>query len=445
MDEKQRQAIGLKKFSIISPVINGQHESNIEYFRSVAAEPIDMPHLGMRKYSERTLQGWLNDYRRYGLDGLVKDQRSDKGKHRRITAELSDKIVDTRKSLPGMPITVFYEQLISEGIIDPLKVSRSTIYRFVEDMNIAGAFKEETDETEIRRFSYEYVGDLMQADVLYGPKVKVNGKKQQVYLHMFIDDRSRYPMYSQFYLAQNFESLRRGFKEAVMRRGVPRLMYTDNGKIYRSQQFEFICASLGCTLLHSQPFVPRGRGKVERIFKTVRMRFLSRINENDIESLDQLNMWYFKWLEEDYCRKAHSGLDGLTPHDVLMSQVDRLKIITDKKFLDECFMYRLSRKVQHDATVQIDNVLYETDPVFSGKRIDLRYEPEWIGDETKTLPIYMDGKNVSEAKMVRFYDNAHMKRRYPGNRKSPEMRPDSNNRETQISFADMMVGGDSNV
>jgi len=80
---------------------------------------------------------------------------------------------------------------------------------------------------------------------------------------MFIDDASRYPVYSQFYLSQNFETLRHCFKEAVLRRGIPRLVYTDNGKIYRSQQFEYICASLGATLLHSQPFEPQGRGYVK--------------------------------------------------------------------------------------------------------------------------------------------------------------------------------------
>jgi hypothetical protein len=445
MDEKQRQAVGLKKFSIISPVINGQVDSNIEYFRKVAAEPIDMPHIGMRKYSEKTLQGWLSDYRRFGLDGLTAEHRNDKGKRRKITHELADKIIDERKKSPGMPVTVFYERLISDGILDPTKISRSTVYRFIEDMNLSGTFKEDSDETEVRRFSYEHVGDLTQADVMYGPKIKVDGKKHQTYLHMFLDDRSRYPMYAQFYLTQNFESLRHAFKEAVLRRGTSRLMYTDNGKIYRSQQFEFICASLGCTLLHSQPFVPRGRGKVERIFKTVRMRFLSGINEDEIGSLDELNSLFFKWLEEDYCRKAHRGLDGQSPHDVLMSQLGRLKLITDKSIIDEIFMYRESRKIQPDATVQMKTILYETDPALAGKRIDVRYEPDWIGDETKKLPLYLDGKKVAEASMVRFYDNAHMKRKYPGNRKKPDSSASEKSPASIVSYADMMEGGDQVV
>jgi len=446
MDAKQREAIGLKKFSIISPVINGQVDSNIEYFNKVASEPLQMPVIGVRRYSAKTLQSWLCEYRRYGLDGLVRESRSDKGKSRKINAELGDKIIEVRKLNPGMPVTVLYERLISQDVIDPTEISRPTLYRYIEDMNIKGVFAEESDEKESRRFSYEHVGDLYQADVLYGPQIKIAGKNCATYLHMIIDDCSRYPVYSQFYPAQNFEMLRHCFKEAVLRRGIPRLMYTDNGKIYRSQQFEFICASLGCTLLHSQPFVPQGRGKVERMFRTVRMRFLSGLDTGGIGSLDELNMRYFKWLEDDYIRKTHSALNGCSPHDVLMSQLGNLKLVTDRALLDEAFLYRISRKIQHDATVQINNILYETDPAHAGHRLELRYEPDWIGDETKLLPIFSEGKKIGDARMVRFHDNARAKRKFPGNRKNPAKEKADGKPQNTISFTNMMkTEGSHNV
>jgi len=151
---------------------------------------------------------------------------------------------------------------------------------------------------------------------------------------------------------------------------------------------------------------------------------------------------YFKWLEEDYTRKAHSELSGLSPHDVLMSQVENLRLPTNRKIIDEVFFYRVSRKVQHDATIQIGNVLYETDPCFSGKRMEVRYEPEWIGDETKRLPLYHDGKKSGETWMVRFHDNARAKRKFPGNRASKQGGESKN--DNVISYSDMMGGG-SNV
>ena len=397
------------------------------------------PVTGERRYSEKTFQSWLCDYRRYGFDGLLKGPRSDKGKHRKINSEVGGHIIYARKNNPSMPVTVLYEKLVGEGIIDPLKISRPTVYRYVEDMNLSGAFTENSEKKDLRRFSYDKVGELFQVDLMYGPTIKDNGKRVRTYLHTFLDDCSRYPIWSQFYTSQNFETLRHCFKEAVLRRGAPRLVYSDNAKIYRSQQFEFICASLGSTLIHSQPFVPVGRGKIERMFRTVRMRFLSTIKEDKIDSVDFLNVMYFKWLEEDYTKKAHSELGGLSPHDVLMSQIETLKLPTDRDIIDEIFLYRVSRKVQHDATIQIANILYETEPCFAGKRMDVRFDPEWLGDENKKLPIYYDGKKAGDAWMVRFHDNARAKRKFPGNRRKAN--DGAKSAGSVISYSDMAGGG----
>jgi putative transposase len=446
MDDKTKNAIALKKFSIIGPVLNGQVPNNAEYFRKVANSPIEMPYYGIRNYSYKTLESWLCDYNKRGLDGLVRGCRSDKGKPRKISPELGEEILTRRKANPRIPITVLYEQMVSDGLIDPLSISRPTVYRYIEDLSLCGEFKNDEENPESLRFSHEHVGDLWQGDVMYGPYITIGKKKVQTYLHMFIDDASRYPLYSQFYLSQNFETLRHCFKEAVLRRGIPRLVYTDNGKIYRSQQFEYICASLGCTLLHSQPFVPQGRGKVERMFHTVRMRFLSSVDPSTLKDLDDLNQRFFKWLEDDYKRKSHKGLNGLSPHDVFMSQVSKLKLVTDVERTNECFLLRITRKIQPDATTQIENILYETDSRFSGKRVEIRYEPEWLNNVTKALPIYLDGKKTGEAKVVRFHDNAHAMRKFKGNRRKDiqsELTEQTSslgetNIKNTISYSDMM-------
>lgn len=153
------------------------------------------------------------------------------------------------------------------------------------------------------------------------------------------------------------------------------------------------------------------------MFSTVRMRFLSTLDPRTIQDLDALNQRYFQWLEEDYVRKAHAGLNNLSPHDVFMSQVPNLKLISDANRINEDFLIRITRKIQHDATTQLNNILYETDSRFAGKRVEIRYEPDWINDVTKTLPIFQDGKKIGEARVVRFHDNAHAMRKFKGNRR----------------------------
>ena len=76
MDEKERLAEALKKYSLISPVINGFESNAAGYFRRLSAEPIQMPVVGTRYYSDKTFRSWLDDYKNYGFDGLLKSPRS---------------------------------------------------------------------------------------------------------------------------------------------------------------------------------------------------------------------------------------------------------------------------------------------------------------------------------------------------------------------------------
>ena len=100
-----------------------------------------------------------------------------------------------------------------------------------------------------------------------------------------------------------------------------------------------------------------------------------------------------------------------------MSQVSKLKLVTDIERTNENFLLRITRKIQPDATTQIENILYETDSRFCGKRVEIRYEPEWLNDVTKLFQYMIDGKKLGEAKVVRFHDNAHAMRRFKGNRR----------------------------
>lgn len=451
MDEKTRQAIALKRFSVISPVLSGNVKNNREYFQELSKNPVDMPYLGTKLYHYKTFESWLYDYYRYGLDGLTPGFRNDKGKSRKISIELGDKIKEYRIKNPKMPITILYDKLISERIINPLELSRSSVYRYVADM-VLPAGGEVSGES--LRFSYQYPGEMWQGDVMYGPYIQVGKKKQQTYLHAFIDDATRMITHSKFFYEQNFETLRLCLKEAMLKNGIPRLIYTDNGKIYRSQQLEYICAGVGCTLLHSQPYVPKGRGKIERYFNTVRMRFLSNLAPKDIENLESLNEAYEKWLDSDYQKKAHSALNGKTPHQSFIDNIDRVKLVTDRNQLYENFLLRVSRKVCHDATIQVDNVLFETDPCLAGKRLEIRYEPDWLLDQTRKLQLYDDGKCIGEAKQIRFFDNAHVQRRFPGNRRkadaeTKDIPPLSKRTEdipkNTISFTNLAQGGAENV
>ncbi|ABY94294.1 MULTISPECIES: IS481 family transposase [Thermoanaerobacter] len=413
LDEKAREAIALKRFSLISPVLNGQVKNQKEYFDALSDKPIEIPYLGMRRYTPKTLRGWLYQYLRGGIEALKPGYRSDRGKYRKINFELSEKIKQKKLEHPEMPNKLLYETLIGEGIISPDKVSLSTFYRFLKNIPVKSLDKEKEGKT--KRFSHEFINELWQTDVMYGPYIKEGKTKRQTYLIAYIDDASRLCTYARFYYTQNFLALRDSFKEAVLRRGIPKMLYTDNGKIYRSTQFEYICASLGTSLIHAEPFSPHSKGKIERFFHTVRMRFLSTIDPTSIKSIDELNMMFFKWLEEDYNRKEHSSI-GMSPLDFFMSQISRVNMCGDIDMLNECFLIRVNRKVNKDATLKVENILYETEEKFKGMRLEVRYDPQWLKDNTPLL-LFHEGKKVGEAYKVNFHDNAKIPVEYIEDRK----------------------------
>lgn len=444
IDDAARNAIALKKFSIISPITNGQVSSIGAYCASVAENPIEMPHYGTKLYSPKTIATWYSDYIREGLDALKPKPRADKGGTRKITSEMEDVFIKKRKEYPRAPVTVIYDMLLSEGVITGSDISLSTITRFYNRIGMLPD-TESPQQKELRRFSHEAVNQLWQTDVMYGPYIKIDGKKQPTYLMAYIDDASRLITHAQFYLSQDILSLRHSFKEALLKRGIPKLLYTDNGKIYRCQAFEYLCANIGVTLLRAEPYTPTSKGKIERFFRSVRMRFLTTIKPDTISSINDLNELFGHWLREDYLKKPHSALDGKTPLECFLKQSDRINLISDLAVFHEKFLVKAERKVKQDATLSLNNDLYETAPALAGERVTVKYDPEELDHGISEVFLYKDDRLVGTARKIFFHDNAHIKRTGKQHREKPStpcplpMEEVISSPINSISYADMEV------
>ncbi len=415
LSSKDRESIALKKFSLISPVLNGQVEKQKEYFETLCVKPIDMPYFGPKIYSPKTLTTWLNEYRRGGIEALKPGYRNDRGKSRKVSLDIAEKIREKRARMPRISTILLYEELVRERVILPEKLSKATFYRFLaaNPELAAGKDPDSPGEKELKRFSHQWINELWQTDIMFGPYLRVGKSKRQTYLFAFIDDASRLITYAQFFFSQNFAAMRVALKEAVLRRGVPKMIYTDNGKVYRSGQLAMLCAGLGCSLIHTEPFTPSAKGKIERFFHTVRQRFLARLNPAVLKSIDELNLRFWQWLEEDYQRKTHSTIN-MSPLDFFVSQAHLVTLLPDPGLMEEFFLLRVNRKVNHDATLSVETVLYETDQSLACSRVEVRYDPEWLSNSSRPLLLYRDGLKVGEARQVNFYDNSKVKRRGPG-------------------------------
>lgn len=403
MTEKDRDNIALFRYGLISPILNDQVTSQKNYLEEASSKVYQVPYYGPKEYTPKTIEGWLRTYRREGFDGLKPKRRSDRGKARRITSQLEDKLLDLRKEKMDFSVSLFYDQLILKGDILPSDISYSTLYRLLKKEGLLG--NEPLKEPERKRFAYDKINVLWQGDVSTGPYLKIKGKKIKTFLFAFIEDCSRVIPFAMFSSSEKFGTLQKVLSEAILRRGIPRIIYVDNAKIYRSDQLHMACASLGISLVHTPPYDAPSKGKIERYFLTVKTRFFPLLTENDLSSLDNLNQKFWSWLERDYHRKIHSSI-GMTPLDKFMSQISEVKTCDNPEVLKEIFLKRDKRKVKHDGTLSVNKKLFEVPSSLINKQVEIRFDPEY--DEE--VFIYLEGQYICQAKPVVLSDNAQVKR-----------------------------------
>jgi len=203
-----------------------------------------------------------------GLESVYPEERNDKGKTRAFDEEAAAALLALKKDRPGVSLPI----LMTE------RISYVTVYRLFKRHGLT----DEAPPADRRRFEAELPNDLWQSDALHGPRVLHEGKMKKAYLFAFIDDMSRLIPHAEFYLHERLGSYVDALMKALSKRGLPRKLYVDNGPAFRSQLLHHASASLGIALIHSKPYQPEGRGKIERRFRTVRQQFLPLILGGDI-------------------------------------------------------------------------------------------------------------------------------------------------------------------
>ena len=159
---------------------------------------------------------------------------------------------------------------------DKTGLSASTLYRFLRARGLTERQLLLDKATAHKKYEAEFANQIWQSDLLFGPWVqRPGGGKMQVFLQATLDDASRLIPHAQFYPNQGLDSFLDCLRQAIAARGMPTRLYMDNAKIYRSPQLARIAASIGILIVHTPPYQPEGRGKIERFFRSVREQFLA--------------------------------------------------------------------------------------------------------------------------------------------------------------------------
>lgn len=92
-----------------------------------------------------------------------------------------------------------------------------------------------------RRFQRQEWGDMWHSDINYGPFLTVNGVKKQIHPVSFLDDATRYVVHGEFYVSLDQTIVEDCFRKAILKEGLPRRVYFDNGKQYRTKWMDRAC------------------------------------------------------------------------------------------------------------------------------------------------------------------------------------------------------------
>jgi putative transposase len=214
--------------------------------------------------------------------------------------------------------------------------------------------------------------DRWTGDALHGPVV--GGRK--TYLFAFIDDHSRLLTGYRWGHSEDTVRLEAALRNGLASRGVPNVVYLDNGSAMVSKQLLRAFAILGIQLTHSKPGQPAGRGKIERFFRTVREQFLIELTGPDalakIDGPTELNELFTAWVETVYHQRVHSET-GQTP--LVRFTATEPPALPSAAQLHEAFLWSERRLVTKTATVSLHGNTYEVDAALVGRRVELVFDP----------------------------------------------------------------------
>jgi transposase InsO family protein len=415
MNDEKPEKIALFRYGLIAPLVletlpRGELTRRAQ---EIAARLYDIPHSTRRQVSVDTLLEWTLRYRRNGLPALTPKPRQDRGQQRAVTPETAALIERLKRENPHRTGTALLRDLapsvIQQDNVQDLDKNRdktaatlspSTLYRFLRARGLTERQLLLDKAAGHKKYEAEYANQIWQSDTLFGPWVqRGGGGKMQVFLQATLDDASRLIPHAQFYNNQGLDSFLDCLRQSISARGIPTRLYMDNAKIYRSPQLARIAASIGILIVHTPPYQPEGRGKIERFFRTVREQFLAGLDSKALLSIEQLNERLWHWLDTVYHRHEHSSLNTTPQNTPLLrwqrdiDQVRQLPPATDMRRL---FFHRADRLVRRDSTFLLRNRFFEAPPQLASKRIEVRFDPL----DLVQVEIYFDGKLEGAARQV---------------------------------------------
>jgi transposase InsO family protein len=410
-EEDKNLKIATFRFGVIADFVNGSRldpGDREKLLVSKVTTSYQIPFSKKMRIARSTIEKWVADYKRSGrsLEALKPKTRKDKGQTKAIPSHIKLAIKELKKENPKLTLPTIVTALKHKKLIGPdEEISLSSLYRY---WNKEELFSLNETAKDKRSFEAEHPNQIWQSDVMYGPYVRTEtgGRARQGYLIAILDDHSRLIMHAEFYLNERRESFLDCLRQAILKRGLPQTLYIDNGSCYRTLHLEQVAAQLGIAIKHSRPYMPQGRGKIERWFRYVRDNFLQvlRLKEGDALDLNQLNQNFSDWVDQ-YNNREHSAIKQ-SPLRKYQMGIHHVRP-TPAKLLNY-FRQIEHRRVKKDRTIRLMGGIFEVPVGLIDRQVELHFHPEDLGQ----IEILFNGKSYGMASVVNPHINAKIGRNW---------------------------------
>jgi len=325
------------------------------------------------RVTRNTLDRWVRAYRQGGFDALVPAPR----RRPIATPKCLELAVALRSEQPARTAAQIHRIIVEAEGSAP---SERVIQRHLKAAGLP--WKSNQAARALGRFEAEEPNELWTGDALHGPLID----GQRTFLFCFIDDHSRLLAGHRWATREDVLNASRALRAGISARGLPKAVYVDNGSPFVSSQLLRACAVLGIRLIHSTPGRPEGRGKIERLFRTVRMQFLVELLDRPVATVDDLNRVFQGWVEQVYHQRVHTET-GQTPLERFLAP--GVPPRPGEAALREAFRWSERRTVSKTATVGMHGNTYEVDPELAGRQVELIFDPL----ELTEVQVRLDGRD----------------------------------------------------
>jgi putative transposase len=232
------------------------------------------------------------------------------------------------------------------------------------------------ESREIRGYEASHVHALWHLDFHQG-SLKVldeEGRWHTPLVCAVLDDRSRVCCHLQWYLAESAQNLVHALTQAMLKRGLPRALMTDNGSAMLAEETREGLARLGVSHETTLPYSAYQNGKQEVFWAQLEGRLMELLRGVTPLRLELLNRTTQAWVEQDYHRRTHTEI-GCPPIERLLADVDVSRPAPDMESLNLAFTRQLTRtQRKSDATVTVEGVRFEVPSRFRHlPRLTLRH------------------------------------------------------------------------